>query len=267
MLMERRRQGLVECHAAEGVVPLEKAVEVRRIDRGLAWRARVLELGASDHAERRVVSEIHAAVERQCGVGELVVHALVVRAQARGAKRVVELARRASHRRGAVPCVERPGLDGGRPVRMRIHWVGAFREELDHTRHRIRSVERRKRAAHDFDAIQVVGREVAEVERAARLVDRNAVDHHLVVVALAAADEERRHAAGRARANDHRARRRAQKIRDERLAPRLEILGGKHGRRCPDLAGRRFGPGRGDDHGFLDWRQRQRQPHRAGRAR
>ena len=64
-------------------------------------------------------------------------------------------------------------------------------------------------------------RDVAEVERAARLVQRNSVEQHLGVVALAAAYEQRRDRPAAAVGHDDGARRAAQQIEQWRLLPAL----------------------------------------------
>lgn len=73
------------------------------------------------------------------------------------------------------------------------------REELDDAGHRIGPVQHTRRAANDLDAIEVVDGEGGEIECAAGIVHRNPIDEDLRVLALAAADEERRRAAVRSR--------------------------------------------------------------------
>ena len=121
--------------------------------------------------------------------------------------------------------------------------------------HRIRSEQRRVGAANDLDPIEILGGQVVEIERAARLVERHAVEQDLVVVAFAAAHEQRRHGAGAAVADQHRAGRRHQQVRQQRLLQPFEIVGGEDSCAGADLAGRRVGPGRGHDHGFANRRR------------
>src|SRR5947208_13730782 len=82
-------------------------------------------------------------------------------------------------------------------------------DDLDDTGHRIAAEECRLRAADHFDAFHEVRAQVAEIERAARLIEWNAVEQHLVVAAFAAAHEERRHIAEAAGSHDRDTRRRA----------------------------------------------------------
>jgi len=152
--------------------------------------------------------------------------------------------------RGVVgPAVELRGHAG--TPRLAIRASG---EQLDHAPHRIGPEEGGIRAAHDLDALQVLGRQVAEIERAARLVERYSVEQHLVVIALATAHEERRQRARRAAANDHGAWRLCQEIGEERRLAPLEIVLSKDRYARADLARWRHGPGRRHDHRFLDRR-------------
>ena len=64
-------------------------------------------------------------------------------------------------------------------------------EDLDDAADRVGSVQRRPRSPDDLDALDVVGGEGPEVEGAAGLVHGDAVDEHLDVVGLAAAQEDR----------------------------------------------------------------------------
>src|SRR5215218_4121821 len=75
----------------------------------------------------------------------------------------------------------------------------AASEELNDTRHRVGAIQHTGRAAHDLDAIEVVRRERGQIVRAARRVDRDAVDENLCILTLPAANEERGRAPIRAR--------------------------------------------------------------------
>ena len=65
-----------------------------------------------------------------------------------------------------------------------------LRHEVLDTRDGVRTVHDACWSANDFDAIEVVGREIREVERAAGVVQRHAINEHLHVVTLAAAREQ-----------------------------------------------------------------------------
>ena len=162
-------------------------------------------------------------------------------------------------------------VDLGRPAWTPRRAIGPFREQLDHAPHRVGAEQGGVGAAHDLDAVQVLGRQVAEIEAAAGLVERHAVEQHLVVVALAAANEERRQRAGRAAPNHHGAGRRHQHVGDERLLPPLQVFRREDSRAGADLTGGRLGPRRRHDHRFVDRRDgeldAQRLSGRGGRAR
>ena len=127
----------------------------------------------------------------------------------------------------------------------------ALADDLDDARHRVAAEERRLRAADHFDTLHEVRGQVAEIERAARLVQGNAVEQHLVVAALAAAHEERRHIAEAARSHDRDARRRAQELADERHIAPLYFFTREDGDCRADLARRRFSSRGRHHHRFL----------------
>ena len=177
---------------------------------------------ASDEAQRGAVAERRAERARQRGVVEVIVRRVVV-GRDRGH------VDRSSRRRPPFPPRPPPprAVENDPPSKrsadLRLRRRPAAREQLDDAGHRVGSVERGIGAAHELDAIEVLRGDVAEIERAARLVQRNAVEQHLGVVALAAADEERRHRAETAGAHDRRPRRVAQEIGEQRLLLPLDL--------------------------------------------
>ncbi len=68
---------------------------------------------------------------------------------------------------------------------------GAARDQVDHAGQRVGAVEARGRAAHDLDLRQLERQGAAEVEGAARLVDRHAVHQQAHEARVAAAHEGR----------------------------------------------------------------------------
>ncbi len=68
----------------------------------------------------------------------------------------------------------------------------APREQLDDATDRVAAVKHADRASHHLDPLHLFGGEVREVECPARVVHGNAVHQYLHVVALAAAQEDRR---------------------------------------------------------------------------
>jgi hypothetical protein len=61
------------------------------------------------------------------------------------------------------------------------------REDLDDACHRIGAVHYARGSANDLDALDVVGRDIREIDSTARLVQRYAVEQHLHVIAFPAA--------------------------------------------------------------------------------
>src|SRR5204863_9422857 len=88
--------------------------------------------------------------------------------------------------------------------------TGSAREYLHDSRHGIRSVKNAGRAAHDLDAIDVIGGQVAEIEVPAGGVHWHAIDKHFGVAALAPTQEERCERAERSALHKCRARHFAQ---------------------------------------------------------
>ena len=89
-----------------------------------------------------------------------------------------------------------------------------LRENLNHARQRTRTVNRALRTAHDFDPIDIVRRQVGEIEEPSEtLIDRNAIEQNLRVFAAQSARENRRELTGRPRLHDRKSRNLAQCIR------------------------------------------------------
>ena len=79
-------------------------------------------------------------------------------------------------------------------MKLRAHLRGALPracENLDNAGHRIGAVQYAHRSADNFDPVHVIGREMSQIDEAARLIQRHAVEQHLGVIALAAPHEER----------------------------------------------------------------------------
>ncbi len=124
------------------------------------------------------------------------------------------------------------------------------REDLDNAGYRIGAVQDAHRSADDFDAIDVVGREMRQIDRAACLVQRHAVEQHLGVIALTATHEQRRLPAETPRLGDVGARNRFQRLRHRANALREEIGAPQHGHRRRDEIRRNRCTCRGHDHRF-----------------
>ena len=139
-----------------------------------------------------------------------------------------------------------PAAAAGQLRRYRRAPGAAPREDVDHARHGIAAVEYAHRAPDDLDPLDLVRAQVREIERAAGVVHRHAVDQDLDVIALAAPQEERRLRATGARPDDRRCRGRSQRVGHGADAPRLQLFPGPHGHRHGHrLTGQRDA-GRGD---------------------
>ena len=243
---------LVERQATDTVAALVERVEIGTAEGGLSRCPDVFTLAAADEAEPRVVTERETKICRQRRVLEPVVRRAIVGGEPLGAERVVERSGGAGNRGVAANRVVGAAFERERRARAAVRSIRPPRHELYDTRHRVRSEERRVRTADDFDLREIVGGEVAEVEDAARLVERDAVEQDFVVVALTAAHEQRRQRTGAAGAQDHHARRRSQEIRDERDLSMRQIVGGERRHARADLIRGRLGPRRADDHRFVN---------------
>src|SRR5206468_110212 len=89
------------------------------------------------------------------------------------------------------------------------------------------------RSSHDLDTIDVVSREMAEVERTARCIYRHSVDQHFGVAAFPATEEERRQSTERTALNERGAWDFAQRVRQPSNAACAQIV--RSGRSSHDL--------------------------------
>src|SRR5687767_8857058 len=141
-------------------------------------------------------------VECKRSIGRGVGTAQPVRSRARVAvNRRFSLPRRAS----AAACTECEAR----------HGASSARENLHDPRYCLGPVENAGRPANDLDAIDVVRGEIRQIDCSARLVDRDAIDQYLEIVALAAAQEHRGNRPGGATPDDAHARDLAQGIGNE----------------------------------------------------
>jgi len=123
----------------------------------------------------------------------------------------------------------------------------ATRKQLDDARDCIRPVDDARRPTDDLDAIEIVRGEGSEVERASRIVQRDAIDEDLHVVALPTTREQRRRGAERSAAHHHQSGDGGERIAHNGDAARPEVVA------ADDRDGRRRnfeldGNARGGDH-------------------
>ena len=128
-----------------------------------------------------------------------------------------------------IAAVERDGRLGHRASRPRR------RDHADDAGQRVAAEDDAVRVAKRFDPLDADQRILREIDAAADVVGGNAVDEHLVEVGVAAADEDRRHAAACARLDERHARYQAQRFEHVRLAEQRERLRIEHRHRRADL--------------------------------
>src|SRR5439155_26467887 len=88
-----------------------------------------------------------------------------------------------------------------------------FRKNLDHAGQRARTVDSALRTAGDFDPVDVVRREVGKIELAGQsLIDRNAIEQDLHVLARQTAQENRGQLTGSSSLNDGKSRNFTQRV-------------------------------------------------------
>src|SRR5207247_9588991 len=88
-----------------------------------------------------------------------------------------------------------------------------FRKNLDHAGQRPRSIDRTLRAARDFNSPDVVRREVGKIKLTGEsLIDRNAIEQDLHVLARQTAQENRGQLTGSSSLNDGKSRNFTQRV-------------------------------------------------------
>ena len=166
-------------------------------------------------AVRREVQLVVAVPNGQCGIGQyasraeqctangLAIGAVecldAVRRMARAGRRIREDTGRAAE--GAIRIVAAKAASARGHIT--VHAPRPLRgKELNDACHGVRSIQHARRTTHDLDAIEVVGAERREIERATGIVHGDTVDEDLGELALAAPDEEGCDAAVGARLHD-----------------------------------------------------------------
>src|SRR5438045_1144059 len=117
-------------------------------------------------------------------------------------------------------------LDGSSPFG---GW--ATREDLNDSCYRVRPVEHAGGAAHDLNPVEVVGGEMAEIEKPSRRVNGHAVDQDLGVATFASAQEKRSHGPVRSTLHDRSTGYFAQRIGNSSDPARPKIVTGDYGYR------------------------------------
>ena len=242
-MVDARREGLVEVEVPRQVVRVVAGAGVaRRVgDRadGVGTGVAVAETGPQSGAvaEDRADAAVDGLLIEAVGLGQAVLKRAVGSAVGDPELVVDALLGAAEHAQVSAHGPERASLDragqSGPAVRR-----PPLREDLDDGPHRVRSVQRRLRAPHDLDPLDLVGRHAAEVVMAAVGVHAHAVDQHVVVVRFAAAREHRRELAFPSGRLDVQAGHVAQDVGHRVASERLDVVRGEdrvglHDRRAP----------------------------------
>jgi hypothetical protein len=168
-----------------------------------------------------------------------------------GAERIVDELRSAGQRGGAAIGPERAGFQ--EEARLGIAFPPAG-DDVDDAAHGVGTVEDALGSPDDLDALDIVGREVGEIEAAVggdRVVGLDAVDHDEGVAGAGPAHEDEGGSAQGPVLVDVEGRGLAERVQDHAVLGFLEVAGRDRG----DVAGDVFlglvHPGRGDDDVFL----------------
>ena len=129
--------------------------------------------------------------------------------------------------------------------------LASARDDVDHAADRVRAVERRLRTANDLDALDQLGREVGEIDLTERgTLHAHAIDEHLHLIGVGAADRDRGRLAEAPGASDVDTRHTAERLVHRRITPGVDVVTGNHRHRRAELLGRRLEPRRRHHHGL-----------------
>ena len=224
----------------------DRVGEVRRHEQRLAGSARFAVVITQGEANARRIGNAPAEISGERAIAKRVVRALALRFEIGNRGGIIESSKQAGKFRAAVARSEISAIGEGREFRNARG--SAMRENLDHSIHRVRTVERAFRAVHDFNFVDVVEREIGEIDQAAGLIGGHAVHQHLGVIRIAAVQEQRSRPALRSRAAEAEARLRRQQIGQRSRDALIDLLARENGER----RGRRVRIERqrlrGDDH-------------------
>src|SRR4029077_9962730 len=169
-------------------------------EQGLAWNARFAGVIAKREPELIGFAKGVAEISGDGAIAEGVVAALSFGREVRGRTGIVERAEQATEPRAAARGGKAAAF--GEEIESGNVSFPAMRKHLNNPRGRVGAVESAFGAAHHFDFVDVVEREVGEVERAAGKIYGGAVDEHFGLVGVAAIQENSGEPAFRAGAVD-----------------------------------------------------------------
>src|SRR5205085_2165976 len=123
--------------------------------------------------------------------------------------------------------------------------LASARDDVDDAANRVRAVERRLWTADDLDTLDELRREIGEIDLPERgTLHAHAIDEHLHLTGIGAADRDRGRLAEAARTSDVDARHAAQRLVDGRVTPGVDVVTGNHRDRRAGLLRRRLEPRR-----------------------
>ena len=135
------------------------------------------------------------SAQAEVGVAIAIVVAIEIEGRRIGRGKSAQLIVAKGHAEGVVAGAQRDAaavLAIAAAMRAHGETLGLAGEDLDHATDRVRTPERRARAAHDLDALDLVERKMREIEHAlGGGRDTHAVDQHKRVIRIGAAQEHR----------------------------------------------------------------------------
>src|ERR1019366_6569834 len=172
--------GEISAEARVEIVQDNAIGEVRRLEQRLAGGARVTDVVAQGQAYARRISELPSKVAGQRAIPEGIVQALPLRFQIRNARGIIESSQQTGKVRAAAACREIASVSERREFGYARS--PAARENLNPSIHRVRAIESAFRPMDHFDFLDVVERNIGEIDEAAGAVGRRAIDKHLGVI-------------------------------------------------------------------------------------
>ena len=256
---------MLERRANHAITAMKERIHIRAAERCGARHAGAPEFRAPNKTHRHGVRRRHAAIARNRRVAEIVVGHTIGGVLPACVQAPVPLAARKTDRRRSAPRVIGARFSRCEDRRMGQPASRPSADQLNDACHCVASEQRGLGATDNLNAFDEISRQVAEVERAARLVQRNAVEQHFVVAAFTTADEQRRHVADSARSHDSDTRRAAQQFGDHGDIPSLNFFSREHSDRRTYLTRWRLRSCCGDDDRLTNGRDAQGNGHRVVR--
>ncbi len=154
------------CRLASKLCKADAVGEVCRLEQRLAGRAGFADVVAQGEAYARRIGKAPAEISGERSIAKCVVRALALRFEIGNSGGIIESSKQAGKVRAAAARGEIAAVRERREFRNARR--PAMRENLNHSIHRVRSVERAFGAVDHFNFVDVVEREVGEIDEAAR---------------------------------------------------------------------------------------------------